>query len=65
MSYQIAWPMTNINTQPIYNRVPHKHDDNGAAPPSSKIMPKYDENSGNIGEKNTGGLLGLVHVVSK
>jgi hypothetical protein len=43
---------SNINAQPIYNRVPHKHGDNGAAPPSSKTMPKHYENSGDIGKKN-------------
>ncbi len=56
---------SNINVQIIHNRIPCKHGDNSATPPSSKIMPKHDENSGDTGKKNTGGLLGLVCIVLK
>jgi hypothetical protein len=36
------------------------------APPPlfSEIMPKHDKDGGDIGEKNIGGQLGLVHVDS-
>jgi hypothetical protein len=43
---------TLLNVQPIYYRVPRKHGDNGALPPpSSKIMPKHNENLGDIGKQ--------------
>jgi hypothetical protein len=32
-------------------RSSRKHDDNGAPPLSSEIMPKHDEDMGGIGEK--------------
>jgi len=41
-----------------------KHGDHGAPPLFSEIMPKHDEDGGDIGEKNIGGQLGLVRVDS-
>ncbi len=46
-------------------RVPRyswKHGDHGAPPLFSEIMSKHDEDGGDIGKKNIGGQLGLVHV---
>ena len=48
-------------------RVPRsswKHGDHGAPPLFSEIMPKHDEDGGDIGEKNIDGQLGLVRVDS-
>ena len=39
-----------------------KHDDHGAPPPSSEIMPKHDEDMGGISKKNVGRQLGLVRI---
>ena len=44
-------------------RVPRsswKHGDNGTPPLLSEIMPKHDEDRGDIDEKNIHGQLGLV-----
>ena len=41
-----------------------KHGDHGAPPLLSEIMPKHDEDKGDIGEKNIGGQLGLVRINS-
>ncbi len=41
-----------------------KHGYHSAPPLLSEIMPKHDENGGNIGGKNIGGQLGLVCIDS-
>ncbi len=43
-------------------RSSRKHGDHGAPPLFSEIMPKHDEDGGDIGEINIGGQLGLVRV---
>jgi hypothetical protein len=41
-----------------------KHGDHGAPPLLSEIVPKHDEDGGDIGKKNIGGQLGLVRIDS-
>jgi hypothetical protein len=44
----ISFYLRELATTPRSSR---KHDDHGASPPSSEIMPKHDEDIGGIGEK--------------
>ncbi len=48
----LSYYRTSLTTHNLpYHIVPCRQGSNGAAPPSSKIMPKHDEDSSGIGKK--------------